>query len=163
MGGKRIWIPAIFAIALLVIAGGIWWSRGHDAAPAKSDCDIAKELMDFKAASVKEQDTLLQAGKDEQRLASYKGSVSKEQQYVDQIQDPTIRGKAQAYVDADRESMTYQTYLFDNPVDPSPDGGPLNPQAKEAHEKASEIIKKFKAAKDQLLQACPAASSDPKL
>lgn len=119
--------------------------------------------MDIKATAVREQETLLQAGKDEQRLTSYKASVAKEQQYVDQIQDPAVRGKAQAYVDADRESMTYQTYLFDNPVDPNPDGGPPSPQAKEAHEKANGIIAKFKAAKDQLLEACPAASTDPKL
>lgn len=152
----------MFVIALLVIGGGIWWSQRHDPAPVKSDCDIAKELMDFKAASVNEQDALLRAGKDEQRLASYKVSVGKEQQYVDQVQDPAIRGRVQAYVDADRESMTYQTYLFDNPVDPSTDGR-LSPQAKEAHEKANGIIAKFKAAKDQLLEACPAASSDPKL
>ncbi|GAB5902129.1 hypothetical protein OKHIF_02300 [Mycobacteroides chelonae] len=44
---------------------------------------------------------------------------------------------------------------------PQPVNRPLSPQAKGAHEKSSEVIKEFKAAKDQLPQVRPAASSEP--
>lgn len=155
MGGKRTWIPALLIIALLAI-GGVWWYQGHDTAPAKPDCEIAHELVDFKAASVKEQDALLASGADQERLDKYKASVDREQLYVDEMQDPSIQDKAQAVVDADRESYRKQAETYENPANSGP----------EEHETITayqQIAEKFKQAKDALLQACPAASTDPKL
>lgn len=155
MGAKRIWIPAVLVIALLVI-GGVWWYQGRDTAPAKPDCEIADELVDFKAMSVKEQDALLASGADQERLDKYRASVDREQRYVDQIQDPSIRDKAQAVVDADRESYRKQADMYGNPASSSA-------EEREAVAAYQQIGEKFKKAKDTLLQACPAASSDPKL
>lgn len=155
MGGKRTWIPAVLVIALLVI-GGVWWYQGSDTAPAKPDCQIAHELVDFKATSVKEQDALLASGADQERLDKYQASVDREQQYVDQIQDQSIREIAQAVVDADRESYRKQADMYGNPAS-------SGAEEREAVAAYQQIAEKFKKAKDTLLQACPAASSDPKL
>lgn len=155
MGGKRTWIPAVLIIALLVV-GGVWWFQGRDTAPGKPDCEIAHELVDFKAASVKEQDTLLASGADQERLDKYKASVDREQQYVDEMQDPSIQDKAQEVVDADRESYHKQAETYENPAN-------SGPEEREAIAAYQQIAEKFKKAKDALLQACPAASTDPKL
>lgn len=156
MGGKRAWIPAVLTIALLVI-GGVWWYQGRrDTAPAKPDCEIAHELVDFKAASVKEQDALLASGADQERLNKYKASVDREQQYVNEMQDPSIQNKAQAVVDADRESYRKQAEAYENPAN-------SGPEERETIAAYQQIAEKFKKAKGILLQACPAASIDPKL
>ncbi|MDO3245836.1 hypothetical protein P5V67_12010 [Mycobacteroides abscessus subsp. abscessus] len=155
MGGKRTWIPAALVIALLVI-GGVWWYQGRDTAPPKPDCEIAHELVDFKAASVKEQDALLASAADQERLDKYQASVDREQQYVDQLQDPSIRDKAQAVVDADRESYRKQAEMYGNPVK-------SGPEEREAVAAYQQIAEKFKKAKDELLKTCPAASTDRKL
>ncbi|OHU29312.1 hypothetical protein [Mycobacteroides chelonae] len=156
MGGKRTWIPAVLIIVLLVI-GGVWWYQGRDTVPAQPDCQIAHELVDFKAASVKEQDALLASGADQERLDKYQASVDREQQYVDQLQDASIRDKAQAVVDADRESYRKQADMYGNPVTP---GGPEEREAVTAYQ---QIAEKFKKAKEELLKTCPAASTDQKL
>lgn len=155
MGGKRTWIPAVLVIALLVIAG-VWWYQGRDTAPAKPDCQIAHELVDFKAASVKEQDALLASGADQERLNKYQASVDREQQYVDQLQDSSIRDKAQAVVDADRESYRKQADMYANPATSVP-------EEREAVAAYQQIAEKFKKAKDELLKTCPVASTDRKL
>lgn len=156
MGGKRAWIPAVLVIALLVI-GGIWWYQGRrEIAPAKPDCQIAHELVDFKAASVKEQDALLASGADQERLDKYQASVDREQQYVDQLQDSSIRDKAQAVVDADRESYRKQADMYANPTT-------SGPEEREAVDAYQQIAEKFKKAKDELLKTCPTASTDRKL
>ncbi|AMT72937.1 hypothetical protein [Mycobacteroides immunogenum] len=162
MGGKRTWIPAVLIIALLVF-GGVWWYQDRDTAQPKPDCDVVHELVEFKASAVKEQESLLQAGEDQQRLEKYKASVAQEQTYVDQIQDPSIRDKAQALVDADRKSLDKQTDLYNNPIGLGPAGGPPSLEERQAYEAAQKIAAQFKSAKDELLRACPAASSDPKL
>lgn len=156
MGGKRIWIPAIVVVALLAIGGGIWWNQGRNTAPAKPDCEIAHELVDFKATSVKEQDALLASGADQERLDKYQASVDREQQYVDQIRDPSVQGKAQAVVDADRESYRKQADMYGNPVK-------SGPEEREAVAAYQQIAEKFKKAKYELLKTCPAASTDRKL
>lgn len=156
MADKRLWIPAIAVIVLLLIGGGAWWYLGRDAGSTKPDCEIAHELVDFKAASIKEQDVLLASGADQERLDKYRASVDREQQYVDEMQDPSIQDKAQAVVDADRESYRKQAETYENPANSGP----------EEHETIAayqQIAEKFKKAKDVLLQACPAASTDPKL
>ncbi|OHU78003.1 hypothetical protein HBA97_05920 [Mycobacteroides chelonae] len=156
VGDKRIWIPALVVIVLLIIGGGIWWHQDRDTAPAQSDCQIAHELVDFKATSVKEQDALLASGADQERLEKYQASVDREQQYVDQIQDPSIQDKAQAVVDADRESYRKQADMYANPAT-------SEPEEREAVAAYQHIAEKFKKAKDELLKTCPAASTDRKL
>ncbi|WP_078326406.1 hypothetical protein [Mycobacteroides salmoniphilum] len=155
MGGKRIWMLAVGVIVLLVIGGGIW-SQARDTAPAQPDCQIAHELVDFKATSVKEQDALLASGADQERLDKYQASVDREQQYVDQIQDPSIQDKAQAVVDADRESYRKQAGMYANPAT-------SGPEERETIAAYQRIAEKFKKAKDELLKTCPTASTDRKL
>lgn len=155
MAIRRILMPAIVVI-VLAISAGIWWYQGRESAPSKPDCQIAHELVDYKATSVQEQDALLASGADQDRLDKYKASVDREQQYVDQIQDQSIRDKAQAVVDADRESYRQQADMYSNPVK----SGPEEHEAIAAYQ---QIAEKFKKAKDLLLQSCPASSTDPKL
>ncbi|CPS04752.1 hypothetical protein MA5S0422_0769 [Mycobacteroides abscessus 5S-0422] len=158
MIGKRAWIPII--IALATVGGGIWWwHRAGESTQARPDCDIAAQLLDSNAASAQEQDALQAAGADRERLNRYKSSVEREQRDADQIQDPSIKDKARAFVEADRELFTRQTELFNNPFTSAPADELPSQEVRDAVVAYRQLAEKFRDAHIELRQACPAETT----
>lgn len=139
-------------LALLVVAGGIL--QGCQA-PAKSDCDIAADMMTYRKTTGDEISSVKDKADDMDDpngfiLKKYDEWQTQLPKYVDQIKAPDIKARAQAVSDSDAPLIEWHKGLIANPPDFSDAAWRASNDAK-----LKQITDRTGKATDELKQVCP--------
>lgn len=139
-------------LAPLVVAGGI--AQGCQA-PAKSDCDIAADMMTYRKTTGDEISAVKDKADDMDDpngfiLKKYDEWQTQLPKYVEQIKAPDIKARAQAVSDSDGPLIEWHKGLIANPPDFSDAAWQASNDAK-----LKQITDRTSKATDELKQVCP--------
>lgn len=153
---RRIRNIAIAVLALLVVAGGVFWYV-QSRTPAKSDCDIAADMMAYRKTTGDEISAVKDKADDMDDpngyiLKKYDAWQSQVPKYIDQIKSPDIKARAQAVSDADGPLIAWHKGLMANPPDFSDPAWQASNDAK-----LKQITDRIDQATKDLGQLCPNA------
>lgn len=148
----------VAALVVLFVAGGVLWLVRGSQAPAKGDCDIAADMMDYRKntgseiSSVKDwsDDMRDQNDPGEFILKKYDELQAGVPKFINQVRDPDIKARAQAVSDSDIPFIEWHRGLIAKPPDFSDSAWRASND-----KKLREITDRITATSEALRQVCP--------